>query len=215
MLRAATALVGRSAFAARRLPVVRSAVLFSTTRRAAALDPSVAAALDAAFMPRGIAVVGASSRPGSVGLAVMKNLLRGEYAVSGRGRENGTRCRRRGWMLGARLRCRRGGVSPAPPASPTCAGQYARALFGQPPPLPPTLHPPSQGAIYPVNPRATSVQGIPAYASVRDLAGRDIDLAVVIVKADLVPEVVADAGRCGIKVWWRGSAHPIRSRSHA
>jgi acetyl coenzyme A synthetase (ADP forming)-like protein len=46
-----------------------------------------------------------------------------------------------------------------------------------------------RGAIYPIHPVATEIQGLRAYASIRSLTGQ-IDLAVVVVPADHVDEVV-------------------------
>ena len=46
-----------------------------------------------------------------------------------------------------------------------------------------------RGAIYPIHPVATEIQGLRAYASIRSLTGQ-IELAVVVVPADHVDEVV-------------------------
>jgi acetyl coenzyme A synthetase (ADP forming)-like protein len=51
------------------------------------------------------------------------------------------------------------------------------------------------GAVYPVNPRATSVHSVPAYASVADIPA-GIDLAILAVPKDLV---LAAAEECGAK----------------
>lgn len=53
------------------------------------------------------------------------------------------------------------------------------------------------GAIYPVNPRQTVIQGIPAYADVRDIPG-PVDLAVLVVSARIINEVIAACGEKGI-----------------
>src|SRR5207244_1916738 len=45
------------------------------------------------------------------------------------------------------------------------------------------------GPVYPVNPNATSVAGVRAYATVLDVPDA-IDLAIIVVPAELVPEVV-------------------------
>ena len=71
------------------------------------------------FSPRTIAVVGATNREGSVGLAVFRNLLDAGY----------------------------------------------------------------QGVLYPVNPKAKSIQGVKAYPTVSDIPD-DLDLAVIIVPAE-------------------------------
>ncbi len=78
--------------------------------------------------PRSIAVVGASARRGTIGNALLRNLLAGGFA----------------------------------------------------------------GPVYPVNPNAEIVEGVDAYASVRDLPGA-VDLVVVAVPAAGVAGVVADA----------------------
>lgn len=53
------------------------------------------------------------------------------------------------------------------------------------------------GPIVPVHPSAATVGGLPAYPSAAD-AGIAVDLAVVAVPAEAVPEVVADAARAGM-----------------
>lgn len=52
------------------------------------------------------------------------------------------------------------------------------------------------GAVYPVNPHARAIHGVPAFASVLEVPG-DIDLAVIAVPRDNVLEVVEEAGRKG------------------
>lgn len=54
-----------------------------------------------------------------------------------------------------------------------------------------------QGAVYPVNPAATSVAGVRAYASMADIPD-PVDLAVVVVPAPAVPGVVADCADKGV-----------------
>ena len=84
--------------------------------------------------PSSIAVVGASRKPGTVGNALLANLVRGGF----------------------------------------------------------------KGALYAVNPAATSVVGVPAFASV--LAVPDpVDLAVIAVRPDLVLTVVDECGRKGVR----------------
>jgi acetyl coenzyme A synthetase (ADP forming)-like protein len=78
--------------------------------------------------PKSIAVVGATNRPGSVGLAVFRNLLQTGYT----------------------------------------------------------------GVLYPVNPNAKSVQGVKSYPRLMYIPD-DVDLAVIIVPAAVVPSVVAEA----------------------
>ncbi len=54
------------------------------------------------------------------------------------------------------------------------------------------------GTVYPVNPREHSISGVRAYPSVLDLP-ETIDLAVVIVPASIVPDVVEESGKKGVK----------------
>ncbi len=54
------------------------------------------------------------------------------------------------------------------------------------------------GSVYPVNPGADVLAGLPAYASVADI-GEPVDLAVVAVPPDAVPQVVADCATAGVK----------------
>jgi acetyl coenzyme A synthetase (ADP forming)-like protein len=92
------------------------------------------ASLRPLFEPRGIAVVGASRRPGAVGHAVLANLIASGYG----------------------------------------------------------------GGVYAVNPAAGDIAGLSAIASVRDAAG-PVDLAVVCVRAPLVPAVVDDCIAAGVE----------------
>lgn len=54
------------------------------------------------------------------------------------------------------------------------------------------------GQIFPVNPKHGEIQGLKAYADVRDIPG-PVDLAVLVVPARLMGEVVAACGEKGIK----------------
>jgi acyl-CoA synthetase (NDP forming) len=54
-----------------------------------------------------------------------------------------------------------------------------------------------QGAVYPVNPSRSSVQGLPAYPSVRQVP-EQVDVAVVAVRAERVPEVLRDCAAAGV-----------------
>ncbi len=90
--------------------------------------------IDAVFNPTSIAVVGASTRPGTVGNDLFPNLLAADF----------------------------------------------------------------QGVVYPVNPKAKSVQGIRTYASLRDVPDA-VDLAVVIVPPTAAMEVVDQAVEKGVK----------------
>ena len=78
--------------------------------------------------PKSIAVVGASNRPGSVGISIFRNLIEVPY----------------------------------------------------------------QGVVYPVNPKARSIQGVRAYPSLTDVPD-ELDMVVIIVAPQLVPSVVEEA----------------------
>jgi len=54
------------------------------------------------------------------------------------------------------------------------------------------------GAVYPVNPRATEVQGYPCYASVADLPEVP-DLVIVALSAEVVPDALAECAARGVK----------------
>ena len=54
------------------------------------------------------------------------------------------------------------------------------------------------GCVYPVNTKARSILGVRAYSRVTDVPD-DIDLAVVLVPAGFVPQVLKDAGKKGVK----------------
>ncbi|PPA73555.1 acyl-CoA synthetase [Achromobacter spanius] len=56
-----------------------------------------------------------------------------------------------------------------------------------------------QGRLMPVNPKRSTIQGVPAYASVADLPERP-DLAIVAVAAKLAPDVVEELGKRGTRV---------------
>ena len=90
--------------------------------------------IKAIMEPRSIAVVGATDRRGSVGRAVVTNLIEGGYT----------------------------------------------------------------GVLYPVNPRATSVVCNRAYPTITDIPG-EVDMAVIIVPAPLVPKVIHEAADKGAK----------------
>ncbi len=83
--------------------------------------------------PRSVAVIGASTRPDSVGRAVFANILLGDY----------------------------------------------------------------RGVVYPVNPKARSILGVRAYPSVLEVPD-EVDLAVVIVPAPAVPQVLEECAQKGI-----------------
>jgi acetyltransferase len=90
--------------------------------------------IEPVISPRSIAVVGATSRPGSVGLAVFRNILNAGF----------------------------------------------------------------QGVLYPVNPRAKFVQSVKAYPRLADIPD-DVDLAVIIVPAEIVSTIMEEAGQKHVK----------------
>jgi acetyltransferase len=55
-----------------------------------------------------------------------------------------------------------------------------------------------KGEVYPVNPRADKVLGLNAYKSVLEVPG-DIDLAVIVIPAQAVLDVMEECGRKGVK----------------
>ena len=55
-----------------------------------------------------------------------------------------------------------------------------------------------RGQIYPVNPKTEEISGLRCYPNLGSVAG-PVDLAVVIVKAPLVPEVIEQCGAKGVK----------------
>lgn len=54
------------------------------------------------------------------------------------------------------------------------------------------------GKIYPVNPKADTILGMKAYASVKDIPG-DVDLAIIVIPAAAVPGALRECGDKGIK----------------
>lgn len=55
-----------------------------------------------------------------------------------------------------------------------------------------------EGHIYPINPKADEIEGLKCYKSVLDVPG-EIDLAVIVIPAKLVPGSVRECGEKGIK----------------
>ncbi len=55
------------------------------------------------------------------------------------------------------------------------------------------------GKVYPVNASADTVQGVPSYASIGDVPG-PVDLALVMVRAELVAQVLLDCAAAGVRV---------------
>jgi acetyltransferase len=91
-------------------------------------------ALRALFAPKSVAVIGASTRPDSLGRAVFRNILFHGYT----------------------------------------------------------------GVVYPVNPKAKSILGVKAYPSILEVPD-EVDLAVIIVPAKFVPQVLEECGEKGAK----------------
>lgn len=101
------------------------------TPSAADPDPRT---LEALFRPRSVAVVGASREPGSIGHAIVKNLIDSGFT----------------------------------------------------------------GPVFPINPKARSVRGVPCYASVEQVPG-ELDLAILVVPAPAVVPVLEQCGLKGVK----------------
>jgi acetyl coenzyme A synthetase (ADP forming)-like protein len=55
-----------------------------------------------------------------------------------------------------------------------------------------------RGTVYPVNPSASSVQGLRAYPSIEEVPG-PVDVAFVAVRSDLVPEIAEACGHKGVR----------------
>ncbi len=55
------------------------------------------------------------------------------------------------------------------------------------------------GHLYPVNPRATEVNGLKAYPTVRDIPG-SVDYAIFNIPARLTPQIMEDCAAKGVKV---------------
>ena len=60
------------------------------------------------------------------------------------------------------------------------------------------LQRPFQGPVYPVNPNATHIQSVPAYASIDDVPG-EVDLAIIVVPAAAVLAAAEACGKKGVK----------------
>jgi acetyltransferase len=98
------------------------------------IEATIMGNIEPIMSPRSIAVVGATNRPGSVGLSVFSNILNGGF----------------------------------------------------------------QGELYPVNPKTKSIQKVKAYPRVTDIPG-EVDLAVIIVPAEIVSTILEEAGRMQVK----------------
>ena len=60
------------------------------------------------------------------------------------------------------------------------------------------LHGGYQGVLYPVNPKAHSVSSVKTYPSISDIPD-DVDMAVIIVPAPMVCDVMEQTGQKGVK----------------
>jgi len=54
------------------------------------------------------------------------------------------------------------------------------------------------GTVYPVNPKAKKILGRPAFASIKDIP-KSVDLAIIVIPAPIVPQVLKEAGQKGVK----------------
>ena len=54
------------------------------------------------------------------------------------------------------------------------------------------------GRIFPVNPSHREIQGLPAFASIRDI-GEPVDLAMIAVAAEFIPKVLEDCAAAGVR----------------
>jgi acyl-CoA synthetase (NDP forming) len=55
-----------------------------------------------------------------------------------------------------------------------------------------------KGSIYPINPKAQNILGFKCYSSVLEIED-SIDLGIIIVPARIVPKIITEAGKKGIK----------------
>lgn len=72
------------------------------------------------------------------------------------------------------------------------AGSVGRAVFEN------VLRHGYAGVVYPVNPKAASIMSVKAYPTVRDIPD-PVDLAIVIVPRDTVPQILEECGEKGVK----------------
>jgi acetyltransferase len=61
------------------------------------------------------------------------------------------------------------------------------------------------GKIYPINPRVQSINGIETFASISDVPGT-VDVAIIMLEAAVVPQVIAECGQKGVKTAIVGAA---------
>lgn len=55
-----------------------------------------------------------------------------------------------------------------------------------------------RGEVYPIHPSESEVMGIPAYRSITEV-GKPVDLVQIVLPAEVVPEVLEDCGRAGVR----------------
>ena len=55
-----------------------------------------------------------------------------------------------------------------------------------------------EGELHPINPRETEIEGLTCYPSVKDVPG-DVDMAIVVVPAHVVPTIFSDLAEKGVK----------------
>ncbi|MFN2186354.1 MAG: acetate--CoA ligase family protein, partial [Anaerolineae bacterium] len=55
-----------------------------------------------------------------------------------------------------------------------------------------------KGAIYPINPKADNIRGVPAYASILDVP-TDVDVVHMVIPARFVPQAIDDCGQKGVR----------------
>ncbi len=55
-----------------------------------------------------------------------------------------------------------------------------------------------EGDLYPINPKETEIEGLTCYPSVKDVPG-DVDMAIVVVPARVVPAIFSDLAEKGVK----------------
>lgn len=55
-----------------------------------------------------------------------------------------------------------------------------------------------KGQLYPINPRAEEIHGIKAYKSIKDVPEK-VDVAIILVSANMTPDVVEDCCECGVR----------------
>ncbi|HAF60739.1 MAG TPA: hypothetical protein DCK95_00245 [Anaerolineaceae bacterium] len=55
-----------------------------------------------------------------------------------------------------------------------------------------------RGGIYPINPKSNEILGFPCYSSILDVP-EEVDLTVIILPAEIIPQVIDDCGKKGVK----------------